>query len=266
MKKLNEIKLFILDMDGTIYLGDELIEGVITFLRKVESLGSDYIFLTNNSSKNSHDYQEKLKALGIEVSLDKIVTSGEVTAAYLAKMAENEEKNVYVVGTESLKENIEQYNFNIVENTAEKVDYLVLGFDTTLTYQKLWDAHKLINSGVNYIATHPDLVCPLGDNQSMPDCGAMISLLEASTGETPFVVGKPNDIMVEYIADKFNVPRSSLAMVGDRLYTDMKMAHDTKITGILVLSGETKATDLKDVKTQLPDYVFESVKELTDEL
>jgi NagD protein len=270
MNDLKEIKFFILDMDGTIYLEDKILSKTLDFLAKLEETNRDYILLTNNSSKNRKDYQQKLSNMNINLPSEKIINSGEITASYLAKQGNKKGKRIYLLGTESLKEEMERFEHQIVnqkENIKEKpesVDYVVLGFDKTLNYQKLWDAHQLILSGVNYIATHPDLVCPLQGGKTQPDTGSMIELLAASTGKRPLVIGKPSKLTVEFIMKRFELKKSELAMVGDRLYTDMRMADDAGITGILVLSGETKRKDLKDLKDNQKyfDYVFENVGEI----
>ncbi|MFW6267087.1 MAG: HAD-IIA family hydrolase [Halanaerobium sp.] len=274
MSDLNQIKFFILDMDGTIYLEQDILAGSLDFLAELESADKNYIFLTNNSSKNRADYQHKLKQMQIEVSAEKIINSGEITASYLAEQGKKRAKRIYLLGTESLKEEMERFGHQIVNDQekirekADRVDYVVLGFDKTLNYKKLWDAHQLILSGVNYVATHPDLVCPLSGGKTQPDTGAMIELLAASTGKRPLIVGKPSKLTVDYILKRFDLKKSELAMVGDRLYTDMRMAHDAGITGILVLSGETKREDIKKLSPEQKyfDYVFESVAELKNEL
>jgi NagD protein len=274
MVDLKEIKFFILDMDGTIYLEKDILKGSLEFLAQLEKTDRDYIFLTNNSSKNRADYQQKLAGMKIKVAPEKIINSGEITASYLAQQGKKKGKRIYLLGTESLKEEMERFGHTIVNQEdqirekADTVDYVVLGFDKTLTYNKLWDAHQLIISGVDYVATHPDLVCPLSGGKTQPDTGAMIELLAASTGKRPLIVGKPSELTVQYILKRFNLKKSELAMVGDRLYTDMRMAHQAGITGILVLSGETKREDIEKLSREEKyfDYVFESVAELKDKL
>ncbi len=261
MDKIENTELFIFDMDGTIYLSNTLINGSLELIEKLNKRNINYIFLTNNSSKNTSDYEKKLSKLGINVDQKYIVSSGEVTASHIKDIKNEDENEVYVVGTKSLEKVFKDYGFKVVENRNENVDYLVLGFDTSLTYKKLWDAHYLINNGVKYYATNPDKVCPLENNESMPDCGAIINLLKTSTNKEPIVVGKPNELMVEYIANEFNVKRQHISMVGDRLYTDIKMAEKSGINSILVLSGETNRTDLVN-STIKPDFVVESVKDL----
>ncbi|MFW5976421.1 MAG: HAD-IIA family hydrolase [Bacillota bacterium] len=260
---LMDIECFLLDMDGTFYLGNELIDGALKFINILKENDKEYIFLTNNSSRNTKNYQVKLKKMGVEVKLNKIINSGEVTADYIKKKKNN--ALVYVVGTPSLEKEFENRKLEIVKNKNKNIDFLVLGFDTTLNYEKLWDAHDLILEGTEYIATNPDYVCPLPENKSMPDCGSIIKLLETSTGKKPLVIGKPNTLMIEYVSEKTGIKKDKMAMIGDRLYTDIQTAHNAEITSILVLSGETKKEDLKG-SPQKPDYIFDSLKQLSTEL
>lgn len=258
MRPLAEIECFVLDMDGTFYLGNQLIDGALEFIAKVRAARKKFLFLTNNSSKSSRDYREKLARLGLAIPAEMIINAGQVTADYLKQV--KRDPGVYLVGTPSLRHELEHAGVRIVAQD-EPVDFVVLGFDTTLTYQKLWDAHDLILKGIPYLATNPDWVCPLEEGRTMPDCGAMIALLKTSTGKEPLVIGKPNPFMIDYVAAKFGIARQKIAMVGDRLYTDIQTAINADITGILVLSGETKAEDLAAGSVK-PDYVFPSIKEL----
>lgn len=263
VKKLKEIICFLMDMDGTFYLGNRLIDGAQKFLQKIERQNKKLIFLTNNSSKSSRDYQQKLEGLGVSVPPENIINSGEVTADYIKERKEG--ARVYLVGTPSLQDELEAAGLQVTTDKEGKIDYLVLGFDTTLTYKKLWDAHDLIIDGIPYLATNPDYVCPLEDKKTMPDCGSIISLLKTSTGKEPLVIGKPNTLMVDYVARKTGIDKKRIAMVGDKLYTDIQTAVNAKITGILVLSGETSREDLKSAP-QKPDYIFPSIKELGEAL
>lgn len=263
MKKLNDVECFLLDMDGTFYLGNELIAGALDFLDKIKELNKNYIFLTNNSSKSSRDYQKKLEKLGVEVPLSNIINSGEVTADYIEKR--NKGAKIYAVGTPSLEKELEGFGLRVIKDKNKEIDYLVLGFDTTLTYEKLHAAHDLILERVPYIATNPDYVCPLEGGKTMPDCGSMINLLKTSTGKEPQVIGKPNTLMIDYVASKLGIKKEEIAMIGDRLYTDIQTAINADITSILVLSGETDKKMLEEA-SQNPDYVFASIKELEEKL
>ncbi len=261
MNNLKKVKVFLLDMDGTIYLGDELIEGATDFLKKLKAQGKRYIFFTNNSSKNKDSYVEKLNKLGINASREEVFTSGEATTMYLSKIKPN--AKIYLLGTPALEEEFQRAGFLLERERHKDIDYVVLGFDTTLTYEKLWGACEYVSEGVEYIATHPDFNCPLPNDKFMPDAGAMAALIEASTGKTPLVIGKPNKQVVESIASKYNLNKEDMAMVGDRLYTDIMMGINSGITSVLVYTGETKPEDYKNSKIRA-DYAFNSVKDMID--
>ncbi|MFW5998795.1 MAG: HAD-IIA family hydrolase [Halanaerobiaceae bacterium] len=263
MNQLKDIELFLLDMDGTIYLGDSLINGANDFFQKLNRNDKFFFLFTNNSSKSPIDYKTKLEKLGINVPLQKIITSGMVTADYISSQKKN--AVVYLLGTPSLERQFAESGLKVVQNKKRNIDFVVLGFDTTLNYKKLWDAHDLILDGVNYIATNPDKVCPLSEGKTMPDCGSMIKLLETSTGKRPLVIGKPNIKMIEFAIKNTNISKDKIALVGDRLYTDIKTANNAGITSILVLSGETNRKDLKN-NSHSPDYTFDDIGELLKEI
>lgn len=248
-------------MDGTIYLGDELIDGAKKFLETIKQKGKRYIFLTNNSSKNKEAYVVKLNNLGIPASEEEVFTSGEATTMYLMKQKEG--AKVFLLGTRALEEEFERAGFVLEKERHKSIDYVVLGFDTTLTYEKLWAACEYISEGVEYVATHPDYNCPLPDDKFMPDAGAMAAFIEASTGKTPKVIGKPNKEIVESIAAKYALDKKDMAMVGDRLYTDIKTGENAGIASVLVYSGETREEDYRSSGIRA-DYVFNSVKDIID--
>ena len=261
MKNLKAKTAYLLDMDGTIYLGDELIDGSKEFLETIKKEGKRYIFLTNNSSKSKEAYVNKLNNLGIQASEEEVFTSGEATTMYLKK--EKEGAKVYLLGTKALEEEFIREGFVLEKERHKNVDYIVLGFDTTLTYEKLWAACEYISEGVEYIATHPDFNCPLPNDKFMPDAGAMAAFIEASTGKTPKVIGKPNKEVVESIASKYGLRKEDMVMVGDRLYTDIKTGENAGIASVLVYSGETKEEDYRTSVIRA-DYVFRSVKDMID--
>lgn len=261
MNDLKKIKCFMLDMDGTFYLGNRLIDGSLEFLDILEKNNKTFLFLTNNSSKNRNAYKEKLSRLGCNVEEDKVFTSGEATTIYLRKRKNG--AKVYLLGTPFLEEEFQKKGFHLVKDRSETPDFVVLGFDTTLTYDKLWIACDFIRDGVEYIATHPDYNCPLDGGKFMPDAGAMIKMIEASTGKNPIIIGKPCKHIIDAVIEKYNLQSNEIAMVGDRLYTDIKLGINAGITSILVLSGETTAEtyEKSDIKA---DYIFPSIKELGD--
>lgn len=245
-------------MDGTIYLDDHLLPGALEFLATLKEQGKPFLFLTNNSSRNPGQYVDKLAKLGIEVTADEVFTSGQATAIYLEQTAPG--AKLYVVGTPGLEDEFHAHGFTL---TADDPDYAVLGFDTTLTYDKLWKLCDLVRAGKPYIATHPDTNCPTADG-FMPDIGAMIALVEASTGRRPdLIVGKPNRLIVESAAARMGMNVSQIAMIGDRLYTDIALGQTAGITTVLVLSGETALADLADSPHQ-PTYTFEHIGQVAE--
>jgi 4-nitrophenyl phosphatase/NagD protein len=255
---LQNVKCFLLDMDGTFNLGEQLIDGSLSFIQTLNQLGRDFLFLTNNSSKDSQQYAEKISRLGLPIMKDKVFTSGEATAVYLQK--EYQALPVYVVGTPPLEEEFRQHGFQLDEENPQLV---VLGFDTTLNYQKLWKLCDFVRAGIPYIATHPDFNCPT-ETGFMPDIGAMIAFVQASTGREPdVIVGKPNRMIVDAVSQKLGLKIEEMAMVGDRLYTDIALGQTSGITTCLVLSGETHMDDLKDSPYQ-PTYCFEDLGAISD--
>lgn len=255
---LARVKCFLLDMDGTFNLGDELIDGSLYFIETLSELGRDFLFLTNNSSKDRRLYAEKITRLGLPIPEEKVFTSGEATALYLLR--EHPAASVYLVGTPALEAEFRQHGFRLDQQDPALV---VLGFDTTLTYQKLWKLCDFVRSGLPYIATHPDFNCPT-ETGFMPDIGAMIAFVRASTGREPdLVVGKPNRMIVDAVAQKYGMRIDELAMVGDRLYTDIALGQTSGITTCLVMSGETRPEDLAGSPFQ-PSYVFNNLGAIAD--
>lgn len=257
---LTQVRCFLLDMDGTFYLGEQLLEGAIQFIDYLHQQGCDYLFLTNNSSKDSRQYVEKFARLGLPVSRDKIMTSGEATAMHVLRQKPGAQ--VYVVGTEALENEFRTRGFVL---TDEMPEFAILGFDTTMTYDKMWKLCDLVRAGVHYIATHPDYNCPT-ETGFMPDIGAMIAFVKASTGREPdLIVGKPNSLLVEYAAERTGIPVSAMCMIGDRLYTDIALGAATGIPTILVLSGETRAHEITESPFQ-PTYIFQDIQQVGDYL
>lgn len=259
MKKesLKNIKLFLLDMDGTIYLDNNLFDGVIEFLKHIKNIGGRYIFLTNNSSKSVDKYIEKLKSLGISSTSDDFVTSLDATTIYLEKKKYNK---IYALGTTSFKEQLQKANLPITDKLEDDIDCLCMGFDTELTFQKLEDACILLNKDIDYIATNPDFVCPTWYGY-VPDCGSVSEMLYNATKKRPLFIGKPEAKMAELAMEKTGFNRSETALIGDRLYTDIACGVNAGITSIFVLSGEGTMEDVKksDVK---PDFIYDNIKAL----
>lgn len=256
---IEDLRFFLLDMDGTIYLGPNIIPGAAEFVRFLQETGRKHLFFTNNPTADAAQYSAKLDRMGITAEPADILTSGEATARYL--VSETSYRKVYVVGMPSFEAELAHAG---IACTDESPDAVVLAFDKTLSYEKLVKACLFLRAGLPYVATNPDKVCPT-EYGYIPDCGATAALIEAATGRTPKYIGKPNIEMIRMGMQKLGATPEHTAMVGDRLYTDMQMAYNAGITSILVLSGETKRKDL-DTTERKPDFVFESVSQLRESI
>ncbi len=255
MLRLSRIRLFLLDMDGTSYLGSTPLPGVEDFLNLLRSRSISFLFFTNNSSKSSADYRRKLVRMGIQVGEEHIITSGQATASYLKKQGDCH--GVYLIGTESLRREFEAEGLPLDE---ERPNYVVLGFDTSLTYEKIRKGSEFLRRGARFIATNPDLVCPTEEGP-IPDCGSMIKMFVAATGVEPYVIGKPHREMIEMALARARGTPETTAIVGDRLYTDIRMGKEANLTAILVLSGETTEEMIPKSEWK-PDYIFRSIADL----
>ena len=259
MRKINSdlenIKAIFLDLDGTIYMGDNLIKGAIDFLNRIEERGIKRFFLSNNSSKSVDQYLLKLEKMGIPATKEEILLS---THDLLSWLKVENISETYLVGTEGMKEMLEEVGVN---TRSEEPQYVVLGYDTEITYQKLTKASIYLHNGVPLVVSHPDMVCP-SPNGGLPDTGAYLALFEATTGVTPkHICGKPNPGMILHKINELGLKANTCAMVGDRLYTDMEMADRAGVHGILVLSGEATAEDAANAP-QSPSLIVDSVAQL----
>ena len=255
-------KLFLFDMDGTLYLGDRLFDFTKPLLREIRRIGGKYLFMTNNSSKSVADYIKKLEKLGISSTREDFITSSQATAYYLHK--HHQGQRLYVCGTESLKEELRGEGFVVTEK-VEDTDCIVMGFDTELTFQKLHDvSYLLLTRELPYIATNPDLVCPT-EFGSVPDCGSVCQMIFNATGKRPVVIGKPSPLMPQLAMDRLGYGKEETCVIGDRIYTDVKSGLNAGITGILVMSGETTPEILAESQDK-PHLVLESAKEILEVL
>lgn len=260
--ELKDKKLYLLDMDGTIYLGDKLFEGAAEFLDHVKAMGGRYMFLTNNSSRGKEDYVRKLEGLGVEASPGDFFTSVDATVAVLKKRYGEgwRRKKIYVMGTESFIRQLADEGFYIVRDARLEPDIFLAGFDRELTYKKLEDACAILGSGADYFATNPDWVCPT-ETGYVPDCGAMCQMLEHATGRKPVFIGKPRPDMALMAMEKAGASKDETLLVGDRLYTDIACGSNARIETCFVLSGEGTLEDIERTGIK-PDYVLEDIKEL----
>lgn len=259
-KMVKETEIFLLDMDGTVYFDETPIGDMKNTLSKMRDAGKKLVFFTNNSSKSTAEYEEKLKRIGLYDERDLIYTSGMATAEYIRE--NYPDKNVYLVGTEPLKSSFSQYGINLVE---ENPDICVLAYDTTLTFEKLKKINKYIVEGALYIATHPDNVCPSKD-VFPPDVGSFIALLEVSSGKKPDIIcGKPFCVMGDCIKKRLGANADEICMVGDRLHTDIRFAINNGFHSLLVMSGETTKEILQS-SSDVPECVMDSLNDITEYL
>lgn len=261
MDNLKRLKLYLLDIDGTIYLDNDLFDGTAGFLEYVKSMGGRYIFLTNNSSKSVSKYVEKLNKMGITSDRKDFLTSTDAALVYLKK---HEYKKIYAFGTESFKEQLRASGLNITDELSEEIDCLCMGYDTELTYKKLEDACILLNRDIAYIATNPDTVCPTWYGYA-PDCGSVSEMLFRATGKKPEFTGKPNPEMARLAMELAGFGKSETAIVGDRIYTDIACGANAGISTIFVLSGEGTQNDVEKYGVK-PNYIFKDIKELYNTL
>ncbi len=261
MSNIKELKLFLLDMDGTLYLDDELFDGVLPFLEHVKAMGGRYIFITNNSSKSVNRYIEKLGRLGIAATAEDFLTSTDATIPYLQRKSY---RKIYALGTTSFKEQLRGAGLPITDKLEEGIDCLCMGFDTELTFQKLEDACILLGKGVDYIATNPDWTCPTWYG-FVPDCGSVSQMLYNATKRRPLFIGKPEPTMALRAMEKTGFAPHQTALIGDRLYTDIACGVNAGITTMFVLSGEGTLEDLEKSEVK-PTYVFENIKEIYDKI
>ena len=255
-KAFSEIKYFLLDMDGTVYLGDDLIGCMNQTLDILRAAGKKIVYLTNNSSKTAEEYESKLIRLDLFRSGDIVYTSGMATAEYLSEFFPD--KTVNVLGTKALKKSFEAAGVKVCDRGA---DVCVLAYDTELTYKKLCDFCYDLKKGAKYLATHPDVNCPAPE-VFVPDAGAFMAMIEKSTGKVPeTIVGKPNFIMGDRLKKRFGAGKSEFIMVGDRLHTDIKFGNNCGFYTALVLSGESTADDIRSSDAE-PDFIFDSLNDV----
>ncbi len=255
-KNIKDVELFLFDLDGTVYIGDNEIDGSFGAIDELRKLGKRVCFFTNNSSRMHVDYIARLNNLGLRTYSDEIYTSGQVTCEYILDNYRG--KKVYLLGNERLRSEFELYGIEVVDDNP---DVAVIGFDTSLTYDRLYKFCGYVNDGLPYIATHPDYFCP-APNCPMPDIGALIEAIRLTVGRTPDVVmGKPHTEAGMRIAKKYNLPPKKIAMVGDRLYTDVAFGKNCGFVSVLVLSGETTKEMVESSKIK-PDYVLDFVKDI----
>ena len=261
---LSRIRLWLFDMDGTLYLGEQLFDFTKPLLTAIRKCGGRYLYLTNNSSKSVPDYVKKMQRLGVPAEESDFLTSAQATAWYLHR--HHDGARLYVCGTDSLQRELAAEGFPIVNSEPDSAQCIVMGYDTELTYQKLLDVSRLLTEQpeMPYIATNPDLVCPT-EFGFVPDCGSVCGMIRTATGRTPVVIGKPEPLMPRMAMERMGVTAAETAVVGDRIYTDVKSGLNAGCAGVLVMSGETTPQILADSPDK-PDLVLQSAGEILEVL
>ncbi len=257
---LKNKELYIFDMDGTIYLDDEVFPFAIRFINHLRAANKRILFFTNNASHSYDFYLDKLTRHGFSPTKEEIMTSGDVTAEYLLR--HRPQKSVYLLGTEDLANNFKNRGIPLVDGSAERADIVITSFDTSLTYEKMKNVCRLIRGGAEYLSTHPDFNCPT-KNGPIPDSGAISAFVTASTGVVPTYFGKPYPQTVEMICEATGIDKEHMCIFGDRLYTDIAVGKRHGITAVLVYSGETQPADVEAATEEdRPDFIFDSLDDV----
>ena len=257
---LRQKKLYLLDMDGTLYLDNDLFPHCLDFLQTVRKNGGNYLYITNNSSKGVNTYVEKMNRIGVSAVAEDFFTSTDAACVYLRNNYKG--KKIYALGTSSFKAQLKQEGFPITDVLEDDIDCLLMGYDTELNYRKLEDACILLGRGVEYLATNPDWVCPTSYGYA-PDCGSFAEMLFRATSRRPFFIGKPKPDMAWLAIEKAGMKKEDAVLIGDRIYTDIACGVNAGITTVLVFSGETTREDLEksDVK---PTFACQDISVIYD--
>ncbi len=248
-------RLFLFDMDGTIYEGERLFAGVADMLTGIRERGGRSIFITNNSSKSVDAYIAKLNRMGIAAGEADFFTSAQAMALFLNR--EFPGKKVYCMGTRSLVEELEKAGVSVVGMDEESPDVVLVGYDTELTYAKVSHATRMLLRGLPYIATNPDRVCPI-EFGCVPDCAAMCEMLAFAVHRYPRYIGKPEPDMVFQAMERAGATAAETVVIGDRLYTDIASGVNAGVDTVCVLCGESSWQDVQDSPVK-PTFVFEDI-------
>lgn len=265
-ERIKDIECFLLDMDGTIYLGETLLDGTLDFLDILKKQNKKAMYITNNSSRATEQYVEKLQRLGISSGPDDFFTSVNAIEYNLQKTKPG--ASLFVLGTPAFENYLADRGFRLIKDYRsepdERPDFVILAYDTTLTYDKLRIACDYLVDGVEYWATHPDMVCPMSAGRSVPDAGSFMECIFAATGRRPsFVAGKPNPCMIQLIMEKYGLSNDRVAVMGDRLNTDIMSAVNAGVKSICVLTGEASEEDVANTpESERPTYLMQSIRDV----
>ena len=256
--ELRQKRLWLLDMDGTIYLDNELFDGTLQLLESITARGGRHVFTTNNSSRSVTKYVERVRGMGIPATAEDFYTSVQATAYLLRR--DHPGKLVYVMGTRAMVDELKSLGIRVTEEVRDDIGVCLIGFDTELTSQKLRNTCEVLLKDVPYYGANPDYVCPVSFG-FVPDCGSMAIMLKNATGKEPVFIGKPEPLMIDLVREKYGISREETVVVGDRLYTDIAAGVNAGVTAVCVLSGEASLKDIEASPVK-PDFVFDSVKDI----
>ncbi|MCI6567630.1 HAD-IIA family hydrolase [Dysosmobacter sp. HCP28S3_G4] len=262
MIDLKQKKLFLLDMDGTIYLGDTLFDGTKDFLRAVRERGGKYLFVTNNSSRSVTAYVDRLRGMGIDATADDFLTSVDALIWYMRGKYDG--ALMYAFGTRTFRQQLSEAGFHVTDKLEDGISLLVCGFDTELTFQKLEDACILLGRGVDFVATNPDWVCPTSYG-SVPDCGSVCEMLFRATGRRPKFIGKPEPEMALLSMERWGFSPEETVLIGDRIYTDIACGVNAGIDTAFVLSGEGVPEDIEKFGIH-PAGTYRDIREILEHM
>lgn len=262
MIDLKQKKLFLLDMDGTIYLGDTLFDGTKDFLRAVRERGGKYLFVTNNSSRSITAYVDRLRGMGIDATADDFLTSVDALIWYMRGKYDG--ALMYAFGTRTFRQQLSEAGFHVTDKLEDGISLLVCGFDTELTFQKLEDACILLGRGVDFVATNPDWVCPTSYG-SVPDCGSVCEMLFRATGRRPKFIGKPEPEMALLSMERWGFSPEETILIGDRIYTDIACGVNAGIDTAFVLSGEGVPEDIEKFGIH-PAGTYRDIREILEHM
>lgn len=262
-QKLKSIKCWLLDMDGTVSMGEELIPEADLFFKALKD--QKFIFVTNNSSHSASHYVKRMNRIGIPTKRENILTSTDALILYLKKhLHVNLPLKVFPVGTPDFEAELIESGIDIIKKKDKLIDAVLLAFDTTLTYEKLDIACDYIRKGIPYFVANPDKVCPLDEGRVLPDCGAILAFMQTCTGVAPVkIIGKPDTAMAQMVLSAYGYIPEDIAMVGDRIYTDLAFAKNSGIMSIAVLSGEATFTEICESNIE-PEFIFDKISDIKD--
>ncbi len=264
---LTQCGAIVCDFDGTLYLEDEPFSASRSFLEKIIRSQRQLFYFTNNTSKSRKSYLDKLTRMGFPADEERLITAADCTYHYLKQTGLF--PDIYLVGNSDLRRDFIDHGFTCLNEQEIKLGRLpaalVLGFDTELTYEKIRTAYELIQAQIPYIATHADFLCPMAHGAFIPDVGSFIEMFKAATHQEPLVMGKPTHHAVEAICQRAQLPAERIAFIGDRLYTDIRMAMNFNMVGVLVLSGETDEEMLANSADQ-PKILVDGIADLLEAL